>query len=94
MVRIASGKAKMKAYKATWDEAKWLTERDAVYRAYLTQRFDTDARFRAMIEAIRGRGEIMFVNGVDPSYLGVGVRIDGSISGGENMVGKWMMGLA
>jgi hypothetical protein len=95
MVRIASGKAKMKAYKATWDEAKWLTERDAIYRAYLAQRFATDARFRAMVEAIRGRGgEIMFVNGVDPSYLGVGVRIDGSISGGDNMVGKWMMELA
>jgi hypothetical protein len=31
---------------------------------------------------------------VDPSYLGVGVRVDGSIAGGENMIGKWMQALA
>jgi hypothetical protein len=93
MVRIASGKAKMKAYKATWNEEAWAAERAAIYQAYLAQRFATDARFKMMIEASRGR-ELMFVNGVDPSYLGVGVRIDGSISGGENMIGKWMMALA
>jgi len=96
MVRIASGKAKMKAYKATWDEKAWMDEhRDAVYKAYLAQRFATDARFKAMIEAAKRQGtELLFVNGVDPSYLGVGVRIDGSIAGGENMIGKWMMELA
>jgi hypothetical protein len=93
MVRIASGKAKMKAYKATWNEEAWVAERAAIYQAYLAQRFATDARFKMMIEASRGR-ELMFVNGVDPSYLGVGVRIDGSISGGENMIGKWMQQLA
>jgi len=94
MVRIASGKAKMKAYKATWNEAAWNDQRSPIYQAYLAQRFATDARFRAMVEAAKGKGELMFVNGVDPSYLGVGVRIDGSIAGGENMIGKWMMELA
>ena len=95
MVRVASGKGKMKAYKATWDEGAWTSQRAAVYQAYLAQRFVTDARFKAMVEAAKASGgEIMFVNGVDPSYLGVGVRIDGSIAGGENMIGKWMQQLA
>jgi predicted NAD-dependent protein-ADP-ribosyltransferase YbiA (DUF1768 family) len=95
LIRVASGKAKMKAYKAAWNQEAWDLERDAVYRAYLAQRFATDARFRTIIEAIKTKGgTILFVNGVDPSYLGVGVRIDGSISGGDNHVGKWMMSLA
>ena len=95
LIRVASGKAKMKAYKATWNQEAWDLERDSVYKAYLAQRFATDARFRTIIEAIKTKGgTILFVNGVDPSYLGVGVRIDGSISGGDNHVGKWMMSLA
>lgn len=95
MVRIASGKAKMKAYKATWNQDAWDTQRDGVYQAYLAQRFATDGRFKAMVEAVKSKGgELMFVNGVDPSYLGVGVRIDGSIAGGDNMIGKWIAGLA
>ena len=95
LVRIASGKAKMKGYKATWNQDAWDTQRDGVYQAYLAQRFAADGRFRAMVEAIKSKGgEIMFVNGVDPSYLGVGVRIDGSISGGDNMIGKWISILA
>lgn len=94
LVRIASGKAKLKAYKATWDQTAWDAQKDGVYQAYLAQRFSTDERFHAMIEAIKSqRGEILFANGVDPSYLGVGVRIDGSIAGGDNMIGKWMMAL-
>ena len=95
-VRIISGKAKMGAYKAVWDPAAWEAPggRDDVYPAYLAQRFAVDGRFRAMIQAIKAKGgEILFVNGTDPSYLGVGVRVDGSISGGDNMVGKWMMNL-
>jgi hypothetical protein len=97
MIRVASGKAKMKAYKAAWNQEAWESEavRDTVYRAYLAQRFAVDARFRSMIEAIKAKGgQILFVNGVDPSYLGVGVRVDGSVSGGDNKVGKWMMELA
>ena len=96
MVRIISGKAKMGGYKAVWDPAAWEAPggRDDVYPAYLAKRFAVDGRFRDMIEAIRAKGgEILFVNGVDPSYLGVGVRVDGSISGGDNKVGRWMMSL-
>jgi len=95
LVRVSSGVNKMKSYKATWNKDAWEIQRDEIYKAYMAQRFATDARFRAMVEAIKAKGgEILFVNGVEPSYLGVGVRIDGSIAGGDNMIGKWMMGLA
>ena len=94
MVRTASSAAKMKIYKAIWDQEKWLAVRADVYQAYLAQRYATDAQFKAMIDAIKTRGgEILYVNGVDPSYLGIGLRIDGSLSGGDNMIGKWMMAL-
>jgi hypothetical protein len=95
MVRVASGKNKMKSYKAAWNQDAWDTQKDGVYQAYLAQRFATDGRFRAMVSAAKTQGgELMFVNGVDPSYLGVGVRIDGSIAGGDNMIGKWIAALA
>jgi len=95
LVRVSSGVNKMKSYKAAWNKDAWETQRDGIYKAYMAQRFATDARFRAMVEAIKAAGgEILFVNGVEPSYLGVGVRIDGSIAGGDNMIGKWMMSLA
>jgi hypothetical protein len=65
-----------------------------IYGAYLRQRYDTDMRFREMIQAIKARGgEIMFVNGSDANELGIGVRKDGSIAGGENKIGKLMQAL-
>jgi len=92
--RVASGQAKMKAYKATWNAEAWNAQKMDMYKAYLEQRFTTDSRFREMIQAIQTRGgEIMFVNGVDPSDIGIGVRKDGSIAGGDNKIGKVMQNL-
>jgi len=94
MTRVVSGKNKIKAYKAVWNQELWDAARNEVYRTYLSERFRADARFRTILQAIKDKGgEILFVNGVDPSELGVGVRVDGSISGGDNLVGKWMMSL-
>jgi len=93
-VRIASGAAKMKSRKVVWNIEAWTAQREAIYRGYLSKRFTADPRFRAILMAIKATGgEILFANGTEPSYLGVGVRIDGSIAGGENMVGKWLMSL-
>lgn len=92
--RILSGVNKMKAYKATWNKDAWDAQREEVYKAYLLERYLTDERFQAMITAIKAAGgEILFGNGTDYNELGVGVRVDGSIAGGENKVGKWMMEL-
>jgi hypothetical protein len=92
--RIESGKNKMRTQGATFDDAAWLAAREEVYRDYIKRRYDVDARFRAMIDAIRtAGGEILFANGKEPNALGVGVLDDGTIVGGENIVGKIMMGL-
>jgi hypothetical protein len=94
-VRVASGLNKMKAYKATWTKEAWDKQKEDVYRFYLDQRYRVDERFREMIRAIKGvGGEILFANGREPSELGVGVLIDGTVVGGENKVGRWMMELA
>jgi hypothetical protein len=94
MTRLVSGKNKIKANKAEWNQGAWDAVRDEVYRAYLTERLRADGRFRAILEAIKAKeGEILFVNGVEPSELGVGVRVDGSLVGGDNLVGQWMMRL-
>lgn len=93
-VRVASGANKMKAYKATWNKEAWDAQKLDVYRDYLAQRYETDARFRSMIDAIKATGgEILFANGTEVNELGVGVRVDGSVVGGENKIGKLMMGL-
>lgn len=94
-IRVASGPNKMKAYKATWNKGAWDAQKEEVYRAYLDQRFRVDERFREMLRAIKeAGGEILFANGREPSELGVGVLVDGTVVGGENKVGKWMMELA
>ena len=91
LTRQVSGKEKIKA---TWNQGAWNAVRDEVYQAYLTERLRADGRFRAILEAIKAKGgEILFVNGVEPSELGVGVRVDGSLVGGDNLVGRWMMSL-
>jgi hypothetical protein len=91
-VRLTSAGPNMKKYGATWDKATWDTVKNDVYPAYLAQRYRTDARYRAMVDAIRELGgEILFANGRDYNELGVGVRVDGSIVGGDNKVGKWML---
>ena len=93
-VRVASGQNKMKAYKAVWDPDAWSAQKMELYKAYLDQRFSTDPRFREMVQAIQAKGgEIMFVNGTDANELGIGVRKDGSIAGGENKIGRLIQDL-
>ena len=93
-MRIHIGSAKLKALKAVFNQAAWDAQKIDVYRGYLQQRYERDARFRATIEAIRGMGaEIMFANGTEPNELGVGVLVDGTVVGGENKVGKIMTAL-
>jgi hypothetical protein len=98
-IRTAATPKKMASYKAIpaaegWNKAAWDAQKADVYQGYLGQRFRIDERFREMIQAIqRAGGEILFANGTEPTELGVGVRIDGSIAGGENKIGKWMQAL-
>ena len=92
--RILSGAAKMKGLGAKWSPADWDKRKEEVYRVYLQQRYEVDARFRDIIKAIKETGgQIMLVNGKDYNELGVGVRADGTLAGGDNKVGKIMMSL-
>lgn len=93
-LRVTSGAAKMKAYKAAWNKEAWDAQKMDVYRDYLRQRYETDVRFRQMIDTVKAAGgEILFANGTEVNELGVGVRVDGSVVGGENKIGKIMMSL-
>ena len=93
-VRENSSNPKFTTYNVLWDPTAWNAAKEDMYKGYLQQRYQVDDRFRAMIDAIKARkGRIMFVNGADASDLGVGVRIDGSVAGGENKIGTWMMEL-
>lgn len=92
--RVSSGKAKIKAYKATWNQEAWDAQKLEIYRAYLAQRYATDERFRTMVNSIKALGgTIELVNGTDYNELGVGIRVDGSAAGGDNKVGKMIMEL-
>jgi len=91
-IRNWDPRLKEKPMKMRWTSTDWLAQREVVYRGYLKQRYDRDARFRAMVDAIRAKGgQILIENGTEPSELGVGVRADRSIVGGDNLIGKWMM---
>ena len=91
-IREESQKTRIaKVHGGVWNDDAWLSARGAVYRDYLQKRYEVDARFKAMIDAIRATGEeILFANGREPNALGVGVLDDGTIVGGENIVGKIM----
>jgi hypothetical protein len=98
-IRTAATPKKMESYRAIpkkeeWNKAAWDAQKADVYQGYLMQRFRVDERFREMVQAIqRAGGEILFANGTESTELGVGIRVDGSVAGGENKVGKWIQEL-
>jgi len=94
-IRNQSSSDRINGLSANWNQEAWLAQRESVYRAYLAERYRIDARFREMVQTAKAiGGQLMFVNGKDYNELGVGVRVDGSLAGGDNKVGKWMMELA
>jgi predicted NAD-dependent protein-ADP-ribosyltransferase YbiA (DUF1768 family) len=93
-MRELTSKSMRSAYKATWNQEIWDSQKESVYKAYLHQRFLTDARFRTMIEMIQSRrGEIAVAYSADPVTLGVSLNPDKTVAGGENRLGKWLMEL-
>jgi predicted NAD-dependent protein-ADP-ribosyltransferase YbiA (DUF1768 family) len=85
----------MKKYRATFDEGKWFAVKDGVLRDALKQRWDTDARLRRIVEAIKAKGLVLlFYTGPGSgSDLGGKRTAEGYIDG-ENKVGKILMELA
>ena len=85
----------MKKYRATFDEGKWFAVKDEVLRGALKQRWDTDARLRRIVEAVKAKGLLLlFYTGPGSgSDLGGKRTAEGYIDG-ENKVGKMLMELA
>jgi hypothetical protein len=100
--RLASAKAKMTALKAAWQPDTWNDRKENVYRTYLKERYDTDAKFKQMVDkAVESGLPVMLVNGSEYNELGVGLKEDGTMAldpegnptGGKNLIGKWIMEL-
>lgn len=87
----------LKKYKSVIDETTWVDKREEVIREGLRQRWETDRRFRKIVEKARDLGKTLLYytpGAKKTSNLLGGVRkADGSIEGG-NMIGKIIMELA
>jgi len=94
-VRKAIRPSAFKTYKATFDAARWATKKEEALRAGLQQRYETDARFRRIVEAARDKGKTLlyYAPGANSSNLG-GVRKNTGRIEGENLMGKLIMELA
>jgi hypothetical protein len=104
--RVLSGKAKIKGFKATWNQEDWDSGKEDVYKKYLEARYQVDDRFKDMVNRVVELAkanpvtaedgtvytEPILVNGTEPTELGVGVR-GGTLVGGQNKVGKWLASL-
>jgi len=83
--------AEIKRAGAKWNEAKWTEGRDAVMAQYVQQRYESDAEFKRIMDAIKVRnGILVFYNGARPSELGGIVKEGGKIDG-ENKLGQFYM---
>ena len=87
--------AAFKKYKATLNEAEWAIKKDDSIREGLRQRWETDARFRKILEAARDKGKTLlyYTPGANSTNLG-GVRKNSGAIEGENRIGRIMMELA
>jgi predicted NAD-dependent protein-ADP-ribosyltransferase YbiA (DUF1768 family)/SAM-dependent methyltransferase len=94
-VRFTTRPTNIKKYKAVFDEAKWATQKDALLREGLRQRWERDARLHKIVEAARAQGKYLlyYTGATVVGDLGGVRRTDGKIDG-ENKVGRILMELA
>jgi hypothetical protein len=76
---------------AKYNETKYLEGRDAVMQAYIQQRYDTDAEFKRILDAVKAKNAILvYYNGPKASELGGLVKEEGRIEG-QNKIGIMYM---
>lgn len=94
-VRDAIRPSAFKKYKSTFDEAAWATQKDDILMEGLRQRWETDARFRKIVEAVRDKGKTLlyYAPGSNSTNLG-GVRKNSGVIEGGNKMGQMIMALA
>ena len=87
--------AAFKRHHSKFDEAVWASKKDEILEEGLRQRWETDARFRKIVEAARDKGKTLlyYAPGANSSNLGGVHRSTGAIEG-DNRIGKILMGLA
>jgi hypothetical protein len=87
--------AAFKRNRSTFNEALWASKKDEILQEGLRQRWETDARFRKIVEAARDKGKVLlyYAPGANSSNLGGVHRSTGAIEG-DNQIGKMIMELA
>jgi predicted NAD-dependent protein-ADP-ribosyltransferase YbiA (DUF1768 family) len=85
----------IKRYKAQFDEARWIAEKDSFLKEALRQRWRHDDRFHKIVEAARQKNKYLlyYTGSTTITSFGGIRREDGKIEG-ENQVGKILMELA
>ena len=81
----------MKAVGAKLDPKKWATGLEEVVNVYVKQRYESDARFRAAVDAVNAAGQVMFYTTPKGNEFS-GYEEDGVIKG-DNLYGKAIMGV-
>lgn len=90
-VRTQIKPAEIKRTGAKYNEAKYLEGRDAVMQAYIQQRYDTDAEFKRILDAVKAKNAILvYYNGPKASELGGLIKDEGRIEG-QNKIGIMYM---
>jgi predicted NAD-dependent protein-ADP-ribosyltransferase YbiA (DUF1768 family) len=85
----------IKRYKAQFNEAQWIAQKDDVLKQALKQRWNHDARFRKIVEAARTQNKyLLYYTGSTTITSFGGIRRDDGRIEGENQVGKIIMELA
>jgi predicted NAD-dependent protein-ADP-ribosyltransferase YbiA (DUF1768 family) len=85
----------IKRYKAQFDEARWLAEKDTFLKKALAYRWKHDARFRRILEAAKQKNKyLLYYTGSSTITSFGGVRKEDGRIEGENQVGKILMELA
>jgi predicted NAD-dependent protein-ADP-ribosyltransferase YbiA (DUF1768 family) len=85
----------IKRYKAQFDEARWLAEKDVFLKKALAYRWKHDARFRRIVEAAKQKNKyLLYYTGSSTITSFGGIRRDDGHIEGENIVGKILMELA
>ena len=87
--------AAFKRNRSTFNEALWASKKDEILQEGLRQRWETDARFRKIVEAARDKGKVLlyYAPGANSSNLG-GVHRSTGVIEGDNQIGKIIMELA
>ena len=90
-VRELIDPAEMLRQGAKWNEAAWLSGKDAIMRNYIQQRYETDSEFKRIMDAVKAvNGRLVFNNGSKPTEMGGVIKGDGSVEG-QNKLGIFYM---